>query len=228
MPTWAATLSEIAYYFAGNDDAPADRSPTSVRHRATHPEESDAHPPRYVHDLALIERIRHDDTEALATLARAYMVSLSGVAYAVLGSDALVDDVVQDVLVALWERRATLQIRGSVAGYLAQATRHRALNVLRHERTERRSHAVVAIPEREQSVRNDAEEWLQAADAKSQLSRLLASIPARPREVLLLSLGGSTYAEIADALGLTVPSVRTLMYRATQRLTHTALRLDVE
>src|SRR5689334_15862945 len=131
MPTWAATLSEIAYFFAGNDDADAQGSSVPVRQHASHPDQTDVHSSRHTQDLALIERIRHGDTEALATLARAYMVSLSGVAYAVLGADALVDDVVQDVLVALWERRATVQIRGSVAGYLAQATRHRALNVLR-------------------------------------------------------------------------------------------------
>lgn len=172
-------------------------------------------------DAMLLERLRHGDTSALDELARRYMVPLSGIASAVVSSNALVDDVVQDVLLAVWEHRATLEVRTNLLGYLQRAVYNRALNVLRHERSQYRkaTNAVVFGPETSRVAHNDAEGRLDAEDVQIRLQEALAHLPPSPRRVFLLSWqAGLSYGEIAQLLGITTRSVTKQMYRATQQL----------
>lgn len=172
-------------------------------------------------DAALVRRIREGDTEALGELTRVYSASLAAVAAALLGADPLVDDVVQDVFLSLWEHRASLTIRSNVPGYLRQAVRHRALNVLRRERTQHRlaDEVVGHDVDLPRIARNDAEQRLDDADLEARLRAALRHVPPRPREVFLLSWEAElSYQEIAELLGVTVRTVSQQMYRATQRL----------
>jgi len=180
---------------------------------------------RQARDAALVVRIRQDDASALTELARVYLLPLAAVAEGILGSNAFVDDVLQEVFVSLWMRRTTLDIPENVAGYLHRLVRNRVLNVLRHEQSQRRVATMVGMLQ-EHSVQNDAERSLRDADTQTELRAAMAQIPESPRQVLSLSLGGLSYAEIADTLGITVASVRTLMYRATKRLTRHLLDRD--
>jgi len=52
-------------------------------------------------------------------------------------------------------------------------------------------------------------------DLRVELRRALAALPDGERDAFLLAeIGGLSYAEIAEALGVTVPSVRSSIYRA--------------
>jgi len=171
-------------------------------------------------DAALMARIRDNDELALAELTRAYAVPLANHAVALLHSNAAVEDVVQDVFFDLWTRRATLEIPDNVAGYLRRAVQYRAVSVLRHEEAQQRlvARARVVDVDHARVAYNSAEQRLDDADLEVQLHRALAEVPLGPRNVFLLSWSGLTYQEIADTLGLTIGSVRVLMYRATRRL----------
>ena len=50
------------------------------------------------------------------------------------GSPAVAEDLVQDLFLAIWDRRDTVRVRGSVRTYLFAAARNRALNHLKRER----------------------------------------------------------------------------------------------
>lgn len=172
-------------------------------------------------DLALLDRIRAGDAKALDELARYYVVQLSAVASAVLKSSGLAEDAVQDVILAIWERRETLEVRSSVAGYLHRATYNRAANLARHERSQqrRKDRAADLDVDLPRVAQNDAELRLEEADLDRRLHAALRLIPPSPREVFLLSWqGGLTYEEIAHLLEITPRSVGKQMYRATQRL----------
>jgi RNA polymerase sigma factor (sigma-70 family) len=176
---------------------------------------------RQLRDVALVERIRQNDADALDELARHYVVQLSAVASALLESTDLVQDVVQDVVLALWEHRARFDVRTNVAGYLHRAVYNRTISVLRHERSQRRTAGSAAELDTDlpRVARNDAEQRLEEADLDAQLQVALEHVPPSPRQVFLLSWeGGLTYEEIANLLGITTRSVSKQMYRATQRL----------
>jgi RNA polymerase sigma-70 factor (ECF subfamily) len=149
------------------------------------------------------------------------MLPLSGLAAALLESNTLVDDVVQDVFLSIWEHRATFDVRTNVLGYLQRAVYHRVFNVLRHERSQHRKAGNVADFDTDapRVALNDAEQRLEDEDLEMRLRTALAHVPPSPRRVFLLSWqAGLTYSEIAGLLGITTRSVTKQMYRATQTL----------
>jgi RNA polymerase sigma-70 factor (ECF subfamily) len=172
-------------------------------------------------DADLVARLRLGDERALEELARAYGPKLATVALTLLGDKTFVQDVVQDVLFWVWERRTTLDVRDNLAGYLYRAIRNRSLDVLRHERAQERLaiRVVSGFLDGSPAVVNTAERALDETDVHSELTRALEHVAARPRRAFLLSYAsGLTYAEISLVLGVTVESVRKMMYRATRTL----------
>jgi RNA polymerase sigma-70 factor (ECF subfamily) len=176
---------------------------------------------RQARDEALIARLRDDDATALGELMRHYAIRLTAVAAAVSGSDSGAEEIVHDVMLALWDRRTSLDVRSNLSAYLTRATRNRSLNVRRHESSQQRiaTNSALQDPDFTRAACNDAEAVLEAADVDARLRVALEHLSPSPREVFLLSWdAGLTYEEIAELLGITVRSVAKQMYRATSRL----------
>jgi RNA polymerase sigma-70 factor (ECF subfamily) len=125
----------------------------------------------------------------------------------------LAEDVVQDVMVDLWERRATLTVSGSLRGYLFGAVRRRIADHQRHEGVVQRV-AEAALdgrgplpavgtgpsPPDEAAVANELQTAIDAA---------LAQLPARARLILALRwFDGLSYPEIAEALDMSVEAAK--------------------
>ena len=167
-------------------------------------------------DRRLLERLRRDDTTAFDEIFRTWYAPLVRMADAMVHSRAIAEELVQDVLLELWRRRAQLAPDGSPQAYLFQSTRNRALNHLRHGRIVERTAPMVAR-ESERFVTADgrvAEAELQAA-----LREAVASLPTRCRQVFELSrVQGLKYGEIAQLLGVSVKAVEAQMGKALRTL----------
>ena len=62
------------------------------------------------------------------------------------------------------------------------------------------------------------EDTVIAREARAELRRVLARLPHRSAAVLVMRHGGMSYAEIAEALGVKVGHVGTLLRRAESSL----------
>jgi RNA polymerase sigma-70 factor (ECF subfamily) len=132
------------------------------------------------------------------------------------GAQASAEEVVQEVFLELWRRRATLDADVTVHAYLLRATRNRALNVVRHARVvDRTAPQLVAVaPQAPRADAHAAERELRDA-----VEAAVAALPPRCREVFTLSrAGGLRYTEIAERLGVTVKAVEAQMGRALRTL----------
>ncbi|MGB3330344.1 MAG: sigma-70 family RNA polymerase sigma factor [Thermomicrobiales bacterium] len=58
------------------------------------------------------------------------------------------------------------------------------------------------------------EEWVVVAESRDELADVLATLPERQRAIVEFRLAGLTNAEIAEALGISYPAVRSAQYRA--------------
>jgi len=169
-------------------------------------------------DQAWMARIRTGDATALDALATAYGAALARFAEHVTGSPDLGDEAAQDVFIALWEQRTSLDIRGSVGGYLYRAVRHRALNLVRHERSQARRAAASTVA-RADRIDNAAAAQLDADDLRAEVLGVLESVPTRCREIFLLVWANElTYLEVATVLGVGVRTVQNQYYRAVSVL----------
>ena len=162
--------------------------------------------PAVIDITRLVRSAQAGDAEAFAELYQRFARMVHGVALARIARTE-VDDVVQDVFMAAFERLAELREPSAFGGWLAAIARHRAVD---HGRRLVPVHAVVdtAAPPRAH----------QQTEAQAILA-VIRSLPEAYSETLVLRLvEGMTGDEIAERTGLTPGSVRVNLHRGMKLL----------
>lgn len=169
----------------------------------------------------LIRRIRHGDVAAFEELFREFHAPLCEVVDSYVRSQAIAEEIVQDLFFAIWLKRDALDAT-SLRGYLFRAARNRALHHLRHQSIVRRfARLIDALPEvsgvAHTATRPDAA--LLADDQRQQLRRAIDHLPPRSRLALVLRIDhGMADRDIAEALGVSAKGVEKLMDIARKHL----------
>lgn len=164
---------------------------------------------------ALLERLRLGDEAAFDLIFRTWYAPLVQFAERMLREREGAEETVQDVMLELWKRRETLVIQGSPQAYLFQSTRNRALNRLRHLKVENREEFDTdTLPAPSNADAGASEDEIEVA-----LREAVESLPPRCRLVFEMNrVQGLKYAEVADALGISVKAVEAHMARALRTL----------
>jgi RNA polymerase sigma-70 factor (ECF subfamily) len=164
----------------------------------------------------LLSALRGGDRGAFETLFRSWYSRLADYAFRVCGSRDGAEDVVQDVFIAVWQRRDSLPDAGKIPSYLHRAVRNRALNQIRDRKTADRAFEQAAS-DPDESPHADAE--VLERELGEAIEQALAELPPRTREVFQLSRQqGLTYQQIAQTLEISVKTVETLMGRGLRAL----------
>ncbi len=171
----------------------------------------------------VIAGIRGGDGQTFDALYTAHSGGLWRFAYALVGDAAVAEDVIQDVFVGLWERRAEWRVTHGVRAWLYGAVRHRAGKYRRHEAVVARAGPILAA-----HIGTGASERSDAAVDRREIteavSRAMAELPPARREVAMLRwVHQLDYAEIAAVLGISPGAARVQGFRA-QRVLAPALR----
>lgn len=144
-----------------------------------------------------------------------------GLALSLVGSREEAEDIAGDVLLRLWERRATLDV-DNLEAYALTAARNLSIDRLRRHGRDNRSLdelpglGDIASPDARPDTRAEQRETLENID------RLLRQLPAKQRLVLRLrDVEELSYAEIARTTGLSLTDVKVSLLRARRRLRET-------
>ena len=143
---------------------------------------------------------------------RAHYRVVVRLAQSVVGDFQGAQDVAQDVFLAAYRRFPGDYEQA--AGWVRVAAVHTALNALRGERRRDRRQLLVPVLTPQPSVEETALE----REARAELRRVLRRLPRRSAAALVMRHGGMSYTEIADALGVKVGNVGTLLRRAESAL----------
>src|SRR5579871_5076087 len=133
-------------------------------------------------------------------------------AQSVIGDSQGAQDVAQEVFLAAYRRFPGNYEQA--AGWVRVAAVHTALNMLRGERRRGRRQLLMPVGEPLPS----AEETVIERERRAELRRVLARLPRRSAAVLVMRHGGMSYLEIAEALGVKVGNVGTVLRRAESAL----------
>ena len=170
----------------------------------------------------LVAQIRAGDEEAFATVFRIWYALLVRFAERIVGDRARAEEVVQDTLLQLWRRRASLDPRGTVQAWLFHAVRNRALNVIRHDGIVARATAKLATTHsihRNERDPSDADTAVAEAELHLAIDAVVAAFPPRCREVFILSRRhGMRQTQIAAKLGISLKAVEAHITRALREL----------
>ncbi|MEL7585259.1 MAG: RNA polymerase sigma-70 factor [Prolixibacteraceae bacterium] len=126
------------------------------------------------------------------------------------------DEIVQEVFVKVWARRETLEIASSVRNYLFFAVRNKCINLLEHEKVEKR-HSRQAMLDSLSGT--DLEPYFMEVDLRRKIEQSIELLPEKRREIFKLSReGGLKYQEIAQRLNISLKTVETQMGLALKQL----------
>ena len=164
-----------------------------------------------VTDADLIARVRRGDEAALEVIYREHFEALCRYALRWLRSPALAEEVVQEVFLRVWWRRAQWEVGGTIAAYLFTAVRNGALNHLRGARTQRnweersRAERQFSLP---QPSGEEADELVRTRELAQAIDAAVEGLAPRCRETFVLRRKhGLSYVEIAQIMGITPKTV---------------------
>jgi len=177
-------------------------------------------------DDALLDAVRAGDVGAFDTLCLAYATRLWRFSYSIVGSREGAQDVVQDVLLNVWERRATITLSGSLTAYLFGACRRRALYYLRNNRTAERIGQQWTADDVPGMARasDGPHRALERDETRRLLDQAIAQLPEARRQVIALRWDQQLdYDDIAHVMQITPDAARAHVSRA-YRVLRTLLR----
>ena len=167
-----------------------------------------------VSEAELVERARGGDRAAFGELVDRYQVAVYRTALAALRSPEEAEDVAQEAFLAAFRKIGAFRGEASFKTWLLAITWRRALD--RRKSVAEWFSRFVAPPDGHFSGPDDPpalepshEKRLIDADLQNHVWRLLHKLPAKMRDVLLLSATGEhTFEEIAELLGTPVGTVK--------------------
>jgi len=159
-------------------------------------------------DRHLLARIRSGDVDAFERVFRGYYASLCTVVNSYVRSRDVAEEVVQDLLLAVWKRRAQLDLRDSLRVYLFKAARNRALNCMRRVRRENAWARHPAGPAASAHQLPDAQERLESRELLTAIAAAIAALPDRRR--LAFQLTQQVRLSHAEAAAVMAVSVKTI------------------
>src|SRR3954452_20637747 len=174
-------------------------------------------------DVALLQRAQRGDEQAFSAIVRLYQTTVFNYVLRVVGGDrALAEDLTQEVFLRVYQGLAGFNLRCRFTTWLFQVAKHRVLDELRAR--ERRGRPPVDIDTMMGSLPvYDPEIRLEEMDA---VFRAIGALtPELKMALLLRDVVGLSYAEIAEALEISLATTKWRIYKAREL---TAARLVAE
>lgn len=153
------------------------------------------------------------DNRAFEELFKKYFASLMAFSSRILGDEDDAREVVHQVFIKLWEKRAELDLSTSLKSYLFTAVNNRSLNVIR----DRKKFSSEEMPER--SGEWDVSAQIESLELEEKIRSIIDSLPEKCRQIFEMNrFEGLKYAEIAGRLGISVKTVENQMSKALKIL----------
>ncbi|MDH6305450.1 RNA polymerase sigma-70 factor (family 1) [Parabacteroides sp. PF5-5] len=168
----------------------------------------------------LILTLLHDgDMEAYKQLFIKYYSPLTEYASQYI-SDEDAEELVQELMLFIWEYRKTIYVEGALKSYLFTATKNRCLNAIKKQQYHQRIHGIIYEKLKEKF---EDPNFYMVNDLSENIQKAIHNLPEKQREVFVLSrFGNHTNVQIANKLGI---SVKTVEYRISQALRILRIRL---
>lgn len=158
-----------------------------------------------------------DNRDAFTELYNRYWDKTFAVAYHRLDDEHEAEEVVQEVFLSIWQRRASLKLTHAVATYLSVAVKYKVINHL--DRQYRKQQHLDELAFTLTETEDTTIQWLEEKELRERLDHSINQLPEKCRIVFLLSRDeNKTYAEIAAELDISQKTVEAHMSKALSSL----------
>ena len=186
--------------------------------QATTPEDREA-----ATDHALMQRIAGEDHQAFRQLVERHQNAIVGTVTKMLGNTSDSEDIAQQVFIRVWKHAKRYKPDNKFTTYLYTITRNLVYNETR--RRSRKRTVSTDMREDDQHLQHPDDESAQPdatlldSELRAAIDAAIASLPENQRlAVVLRRYDNLSYEEIAAVLNTSVPSVKSLLFRARKAL----------
>lgn len=171
-------------------------------------------------EAKLVEASLKGDKKAFESLVRQYQSLVLNVVYRQVLDEEAAHDITQETFVKAYRRLATFDKRRSFKTWLLTIASNSAIDYLRARRPKLSLDEILAEePYLEPSARDNPEEEVELTLFVDKLSKAAALLPLRYRQAFALRYQFDlTYSEISQVMNENENTVRTLLFRAKDRL----------
>lgn len=170
-------------------------------------------PNRTREEILLLSKLQQGDKKAFNALFRKYYPTLCAYAHRFVDLEDA-EEIVQDVMLWLWENREILLIESSLSQYLLKMIYHRALNRIAQKEVKYRADTL--FYEKNQAMIYDVD-FYQIEELTKRIHTAIAALPESYREAFIMHrFKDMSYKEIAELLNI---SDRRLSYTTGTEIT---------
>ena len=174
-------------------------------------------------DVRLMRLVARGDTVAFEKLIERHQSLVVGTVARMLGSNSDVEDIAQQVFIRVWKSASRYVPRAKFTTWLLKITRNLVFNEMR--RAKRRAHAPLQ-PEpnvEEMQLKDESNPSPDASllelELQEAIEKAIGELPETQRMALVLRRYEEfSYEQIADILNLSVPAVKSVLFRARTEL----------
>jgi RNA polymerase sigma-70 factor, ECF subfamily len=174
-------------------------------------------------DVRLMRLVGGGDTSAFEQLIERHQALVAGTIARMLGSNSDVEDIAQQVFIRVWKSASRYVARAKFTTWLLKITRNLVFNELR--RAKRHPHVPVqseaeseTLPLKDETT-SSPDATLLEIELQKEIENAIMLLPDTQRMALVLRRYQElSYEEIAETLGLSVPAVKSLLFRARTEL----------
>ena len=171
-------------------------------------------------DQELLYAIRRDDEGAFSELFQRYGKVIYKMAYNRVRSKIAAEEIVQNLFISLWDKRATLSI-DNISSYFFIAVKHRVLNTIESQIVHKKywDYYKKFIPRHD----NLTEQTIEFNELVEAIEKRMEYLPEKSKKVFRLNhFEGRSITEIANALNL---SEKAIQYHLTRSIKELRLHL---
>ncbi len=174
-------------------------------------------------DIRLMRLVAEGDTTAFEKLVERHQALVAGTVARMLSSNSDVEDIAQQVFVRVWKSAGRYVARAKFTTWLLKITRNLVFNEMRRAKRHPRVPAQIEPESEEMPLKDEAtatpDATLLQAELQSAIETAITLLPETQRMALVLRRYEElSYEEISDVLDLSVPAVKSLLFRARTEL----------
>lgn len=166
-------------------------------------------------DQKILSHLSQGDVNAFDFLYQKYFSKLYGAVYKRLQNRELTEEIVQELFISLWERRAVLSISTTIEAYLFSSVKYL---VIAQYKKNNLFEQYSSSTETDNKDENFTEQAVSFDELNEAYQKALLILPERCREVFLLKRNGLSQREISEQLDISEKTVENQMTKALKML----------
>ena len=171
-----------------------------------------------------MERVKQGDEEAFRELIEAHQSRIIGTVAKMLGDDTEAEDLAQQVFIRIWKSAPRYEPTAKFTTWLYTITRNLVFNELRRRRRHT-AQSLADIPEDRPGLQvadttcKSPDVTMIDAEMQEAIQAAIEALPETQRMALILRrYDDVSYEEMGEILGLSVPAVKSVLFRARTEL----------